>query len=89
MIDPRIRPARLFVPFARADLDRSIPARFADQVARHGARPAIWTPRGALSYAEVDGASSQNAIAQLRAGSNSSGRLVRDPTMWPPPELNW
>jgi amino acid adenylation domain-containing protein len=67
VIDPRIRPARLFVPFARADLDRSIPARFADQVARHGARPAIWTPRGALSYAEVDGASSRVAEAVLDA----------------------
>src|SRR6185503_9687598 len=64
-MDPRIRPAKLFVPFPRSALVRSIPARFADQVARHGSRSAIWTRETSLTYEELDLASSRVADALL------------------------
>jgi hypothetical protein len=35
-VDPRIRPSLLFREFSRTELTGSIPARFADQVARPG-----------------------------------------------------
>lgn len=66
-MDPRIRPARMFAPFGRAALARSIPARFTDQVVQHGARPAVWTPRMSLTYEELDWASSRVAEALLDA----------------------
>ena len=64
-MDPRIRPAARFTPFPRGDLARSIPARFADQVARHGARLAVRGPQATLTYEELDWASNRIADAVL------------------------
>ena len=38
----------------RADLEQTIPARFAQVVARAGDQPALLTPAGLLTYAELD-----------------------------------
>ena len=44
---------RAFVPFRKADLEQSIPARFAQQVALHGDRLAVQCGADRLSYAEL------------------------------------
>lgn len=43
----------MFLPFPRAALDRSIPERFAEQVAHHADRPALRDRTGELSYREL------------------------------------
>ncbi len=42
------------MPFLRTDIEQSIVARFADQVARHAHRTAVLTPYEQWSYAELD-----------------------------------
>jgi amino acid adenylation domain-containing protein len=44
---------RAFVPFTKADLEQSLPARFALQVARHGDRLAVQCGAERLSYVEL------------------------------------
>ncbi len=78
-MDPRIRPAGRFVSFARTNLTRSIPARFADQVTQHSSRPAVWTHQGALTYEELDWASNRVAdavLAVLGAGPHRVALLL-------------
>ena len=43
-----------FRPFERSALDTSIPARFAEQVARHGARLAVRAADASIDYDELD-----------------------------------
>jgi thioesterase domain-containing protein len=65
-VDPRIRPSPLFAEFPSTALTGSIPARFADQVARHGAHLAVQSHAIALTYQELDWASSR--VAELVLG---------------------
>lgn len=52
-----------FVPFARQDLETSIPARFARQVERAPDRLAVRTPRHSFTYRALDRASNGVAAA--------------------------
>jgi amino acid adenylation domain-containing protein len=47
-------PSDRFVDFPAEDVEQSIPARFAQQVARHATRPAVEDAAGPLSYGQLD-----------------------------------
>ena len=47
-------PSGRFVEFRAEDIEQSVAARFEQQVALHGSRPAIRTATGALTYRELD-----------------------------------
>jgi hypothetical protein len=46
----RLAGNRRFVEWAKTDVEQSIPARFEEQVIRHGARQAVCGERGVLTY---------------------------------------
>lgn len=56
-------PSGSFVPLPNDATDRSLPDLFREQVRRHGDRPAVRGPDGALTYAELDERSSAIARA--------------------------
>ncbi len=56
---------RGFVPFASAEVEQSIPARFAKMARAHPGRLAVKAGGRALSYAELDAAANQVAHALL------------------------
>lgn len=58
-------PDDVFVAFPRSALDDGVPARFEQQVRRHGARLAVRSEDGDLSYAELNGAANKIAHALL------------------------
>jgi len=67
-----ITAAPAFVPFDRADLELSIPARFARQVQRYAARVAVKTPDEQFTFAELDALANGVAAAlweRLGAGA--------------------
>ena len=76
-MDPRpprnipIHPLSGFTPFAVADIEQSIPQRFAQQVQQHGSRPAIQSADGALSFADLDRRA--NGIAHAILGRRHAG----------------
>ena len=59
------RPGPPFAPFPRAALERSIPARFAEQVARGANALAVRAGRRELTYGELDALSSRVASRLL------------------------
>jgi len=66
------RPTNPFVPFPRADLESSLAARFARQVACGPARIAVKMGAESLSYGALDGAANRlaNAIVDQVGGGN-------------------
>ena len=64
-----------FVPFAQAEIEQSIPARFARQVAMHGDRLAVGG-RKSLTYLELDHASTALARALLEARGDRAEPVV-------------
>lgn len=60
-----------FTRFDGGDIEQSIPARFARQVALHGERAAVRTPRATLTYHALDAAS--GAVGRMLAGQGSAG----------------
>jgi amino acid adenylation domain-containing protein len=64
------------VPFRRADVEQSIGARFATQVARHGARTAVHAADGTLTYVALDAAANQTARAVLDRTGGAAGRVA-------------
>jgi len=58
-----IKPAPSFVPFARADIEQSIPARFKQQVGKYGDHLAVKSGDFALSYTELNRAANRIAHA--------------------------
>ncbi|HZM71053.1 MAG TPA: amino acid adenylation domain-containing protein, partial [Candidatus Cryosericum sp.] len=66
----RVRPSAAFTPFERGDVEQSIPARFARQVAAGPDRPAVVTASTRWTYAQLDSTSNRVARAILaRRGS--------------------
>jgi amino acid adenylation domain-containing protein len=65
-----IKPAPSFVPFARADIEQSIPARFEQQVEKYADRLALKSGDLSLSYGELNRAANRLARAIIdRLGS--------------------
>jgi amino acid adenylation domain-containing protein len=62
--------------FPRTDVDRSIVARFASQVARHGGRTAVQAADGALTYEALDAVANQLARAVLERTDGDAGRVA-------------
>ena len=56
---------RSFTPFARSDIEQSIPSRFEQQVARFPDRIAVKTPRAQFTYAELNRTANRIARAIL------------------------
>jgi amino acid adenylation domain-containing protein len=65
-----------FAPFPRAALAEPIPARLAEQVRRHGARPAVVAGDGALTYAALARAASRLAHAMLARDADGPVALL-------------
>jgi amino acid adenylation domain-containing protein len=63
----RVQPNNVFVPFDKAEIEQSIPARFAAQVRRHADRLAVKTRYEALTYAQLDATTDRVAAAILAA----------------------
>ena len=61
----RIHPTNAFIPFPRAAVEQSIPARFEQQVSRYPDRPAVKTGSQTLTYAELNRAANRVARAIL------------------------
>ena len=61
--------------FAKIDIEQSIPQRFAEQVRRHGDRPAVVTEQGRVTYDELDRLSDRVAHA-LAAHRHLPGETV-------------
>ena len=61
--------------FAKIDIEQSIPQRFAEQVRRHGGRPAVVTEQGRVTYDELDRLSDRVAHA-LAAHRHLPGETV-------------
>ncbi len=59
-------PSGAFVAFSKADTEQSIPARFAQMVARHGDRVAVRTPGETLTYEALNRRANRIAHAVLR-----------------------
>ena len=64
---PRLRPSRpgAFVPFAAADVEQSVPARFEAQVSRRADQLALAGPRERYTYADLNAAANGIAHAVL------------------------
>ncbi len=62
-----MNPTELFIPFDRAAIEQSIPARFEQQVQRHPHRLALVTERHSFTYAQLNGQANQMAWALLDA----------------------
>jgi amino acid adenylation domain-containing protein len=67
-----ISPTAGFVPFERDQIEQSIPARFARQVERHGARVAVASRRFSPTYAELDRWANRVAHALIEACGTGS-----------------
>jgi amino acid adenylation domain-containing protein len=66
-----IKPAPSFVPFAREDIEQSIPARFEQQVEKYADQLALKSGDLSLSYGELNRAANRLARAIIdRQGSN-------------------
>jgi len=63
----RVQPANAFVPFDKAEIEQTIPARFAAQVRRNADRLAVKTRHQTLTYEQLDVATDQVADAILAA----------------------
>ena len=79
MSSERTRTAYAFEPFAPAEVEQSIPARFRAVARRHAARPAVIDAAGrVVDYAALDGASSAlaHAILERRGDGEEPVALV-------------
>ncbi len=75
-----LHPTGQYIPVEPDALTRSIPARFAEQVAAHPDRVAIRSPRETMTYAELDRAANRIARAVLAIrgpGSEPVALLLR------------
>ncbi len=63
----RVQPENEFTPFDKAEIEQSIPDRFAAQVRRHAGRFAVRTRSEALTYAQLGAAVDRVAAAILAA----------------------
>jgi amino acid adenylation domain-containing protein len=61
MADRRVTPANPFPLFPKEEIEGSVPARFGRIVREHGARLAIRTAAGSLTYRELDEAANRSA----------------------------
>lgn len=75
--------------FPRADVEQSVVARFATQVARHGARTAVSAVDGTLTYDALDAVASQIARAVLERTDGEAGRVAMlvGNGVWAPPAV--
>ena len=58
-------PSAAFDAFPRSALDLGVPARFEEQVRRHGTRPAVESDSGRLTYSQLNGVANDIAHALL------------------------
>lgn len=58
-------PSAAFDAFPRLALDLGVPARFEEQVRRHGTRPAVESDSGRLTYSQLNGVANDIAHALL------------------------
>jgi hypothetical protein len=65
----KVSPGEGFVPFERSAIERSIPCRFAGQVAAGPDRLAVKVGSASLTYAELDRRANQVACAILAAAT--------------------
>jgi amino acid adenylation domain-containing protein len=65
----RVQLEHEFIPFDKAQVEQSIPERFAKQVLLHGDRLAVKTRTETLTYAKLNGAADRVAAALLAARS--------------------
>jgi amino acid adenylation domain-containing protein len=73
-----VRPDNVFVPFDKAEIEQSIPARFASQARRHADRLAVKTRTEVFTYAQLDAAADRvsGAILAVRgSGAEPIGLL--------------
>ncbi|HSF30754.1 MAG TPA: non-ribosomal peptide synthetase [Candidatus Tectomicrobia bacterium] len=65
MLERRISPTNRFIPFTRAETERSIPSRFERQVSRYPQRLAVIADHTSLTYTALDRAANRVAQAIL------------------------
>ena len=67
MYSKRVGPTNDFFEFKREDIERSMPERFEDQVAKYGNRIAVVDKDHRLTYSELNKRANRIALAILEA----------------------
>ena len=62
---PRVHPNNAFVRFEKAEVEQSIPARFATLALRNADRVAVKTRNQTITYGQLDAAADRVAVAIL------------------------